>query len=63
MEFGKWDKEKVKTQLQWEKEGYVPKDGAEPEYVWVDRNGKPKTYYWHADNVEKVDDGKSEETL
>ena len=55
MMYDKWDKDKIKTQLQWLKAGYKPKKGAEPEYVWTDRNGKPKTYYWHADDVEPIE--------
>ena len=51
-----WDKDKIKTQLQWLKAGYTPKRGAKPEYIWTDRNGKPKTYYWHADDVEPIEE-------
>ena len=50
----KWDKTKIKTQLQWRKLGLVPKAGAKPVYIWRDRNGKPKTYYWCIDDLEPV---------
>ena len=52
----KWDKENVKTENQWKKLGYVPKDNVKPAYIWMDRNNKPKTIYYHRNDVMPINE-------